>query len=198
MNTLILSLAWWSLSWISGEMMPYKDWVIQQSSSIQVSGYSNVKNFSCRMLSGTIDDTLSFLIVPESQIITFRQQQLQIPLQQFDCGNRIIQHDFYTTLQGDIFPFIKLQFIDLRLSDAPAWWREPVSGNIAITIGGITQRYGLQYHMAVYGDNLIELTGEQPLALSSFNLKPPSRLAGLVRIDNEVTVSFRLVLKGIA
>jgi hypothetical protein len=194
---LFLAFVGWFATWIPGSL-PYSHWAIQQTSSIQVSGTSNVKDFTCRMESGTINDTLSFLIAPQSQVVIFRQQELLIPLQQFNCGNRIIQHDFLTTLQEELYPDIKLQFIDLRLADSPTWWREPVDGAIAITIGGVTQRYVLRYTIAIYSDNLIELNGEQLLSLSAFNLETPKRLAGLVKIDNHVTVQFRLLLKGIA
>lgn len=162
-----------------------------------MAGTSNVKDFTCRLESVELPDTLSFTLSTASQIIVFKQHKLCIPIDPFDCGNPLIQKDFKRTLKCEDYPNIELQFLDLRMSGGTFWWKEPLQGAISITIGGIARRYLLDYDLHIYGEEVIELNGQRSLSLADFNLEPPKRLAGLVKIDEEVNVGFRLVLHAV-
>lgn len=174
--------------------MQHTQWVIHQNSSISVSGTSNIKDFTCKLESIDYNDTLAFNLVPTSKIVVFRQHRLKVPVEPFDCGSRLIRKDFLNTLKHEQYPSIQLQFIDLRISGRPTWWRDQIKGAVSITLGGVSQRYILDYDLNIYGDAVIELNGKRTLSLTDFNLEAPERLAGLVKIDEEVEVAFRLVL----
>lgn len=189
----VIAFLLWS-SAPSGTLMQHTKWIIHQNSTLSVSGTSNIKDFTCRLESLHYDDTLAFTLSPASQIIVFRQHRLHIPVEPFDCGNRLIRKDFLQTLKHEAHPVIQLQFIDLRISGRATWWKDPIEGAISITLGGVSQRYILDYDLNIYGEHVIELNGSRTLTLSDFNLEAPERLAGLVKIDEEVDVSFRLVL----
>lgn len=191
----IFSLLFWSQP--KSALTQHTQWVIHKNSSLQVAGTSNVKDFTCRLESVELPDTLAFTLSAAAQIIVFKQHKLCIPVDPFDCGNPLIQKDFKRTLKCDTFPNIELQFLDLRLSGGKFWWKEPLQGAISITIGGKAKRYLLDYDLHIYGQEVIELNGQRTLSLADFSLTPPKRLAGLVKIDEEVNVSFRLVLHAI-
>lgn len=187
------------LSWMQNDdfLSRHQRWVIQPKSTISVSGTSNIKDFTCRIEGHMPNDTLAFHLAPEAQIIVFRQQTLHIPLEPFDCGNRIIRNDFLKTLKSEVYPYFKLQLHDLRLSDSKYWWQDTLTGAINITMAGKSMRYKMNYQLHIYSRHLIELAGEQTFQFSDFNLIPPQRLAGLVKIDNTIQVSFRFILRDV-
>lgn len=196
MIPLLLSLL---LFWMPsmGGLTSHTQWVVHQNSSLSVAGTSNIKDFTCRLESIDHRDTLAFSLVPTSKIIVFRQHTLAIPVDPFDCGNWMIRKDFLNTLKHDEYPFITLQFIDLRIENSPTWWEEPIQGAINIRLGGVSQRFVLDYDLHVYGKRVIELNGHKRVALSDFKLEAPERLGGLVKIDDQVDVNFRLVLHAV-
>lgn len=180
-----------------GDLSSHTQWIVHQNSSLSVEGSSNIKDFTCRLESLQHSDTLAFSLVPTSQIIVFRQHQMQIPVEPFNCGNWMIRKDFLNTLKYEEHPYITLQFIDLRIKNSPTWWKEPIQGAINIQLGGVSQRFVLDYDLHIYGEQVIELNGHKKVALSDFQLEAPERLGGLVKIDNQVQVNFRLVLHAV-
>ena len=62
-----------------------------------------------------------------------------------------------------------------------------------ITIAGITRTYKIDCSLMNCSENTL-LIGSQKIMLSDFKLKPPEKLYGLVKVDDEITVNFSIIL----
>jgi hypothetical protein len=61
----------------------------------------------------------------------------------------------------------------------------------------VDKRIDLTFTCRNLGGNRLELTGMKDLHFSDFNLQPPKKLAGLIRINEDIRVNFRLVFSRI-
>ena len=92
-------------------------WVVEKTSSLDISGRTNVSRFSCSLPTHAAPDTISF--VQTGQAVTLRGV-MRLSIADFDCHSRMMTGDLRKTLKADVYPDLILRFIDLE--------RMPASG----------------------------------------------------------------------
>ncbi|MBS1663390.1 MAG: YceI family protein [Bacteroidetes bacterium] len=172
-------------------------WVVQSSSSISINGRTNISRFSCGVPQYTEPDTIKFLNegcrgktsgIPLCGI-------LKINIADFDCRNRMMTGEFKKTLQYQKYPHLKIIF--LNLEKMPDFGTKPefLKGQVIIELAGVSKQLEIDYTAAKENDQSVTLTGMRQISFSDFNLDPPTKMGGLVRVNEIIDVQFLLCLR---
>lgn len=171
-------------------------WVVTPSSFMTIEGKSNINSFSCSVTEFLSTDTLSYVFNEKMQKQGLFKGQLMVDVKKFDCHQRFITSDLRRTLKSDDHPTMTIRFLTLdKLSKDPAT-AHAVTGWVEIELAGVIKRFLVNYTIQNNNSQLL-LTGNKTIMFSDFQLKAPSRIAGLIKIEEEIQVHFQLNLKPI-
>lgn len=153
---------------------------------LYIMGESNINQFSFRY------DKTSYRERNSSMSINSDNIEITIPIKDFVASNPMMYNDFLALMKEAEYPVIKVTFSKQELSG----FKRNSSGacpDIRINIAGITKTYEIQCSMVRCSDYLY-LSGEKNLKLSDFHLKPPQKLLGFVKVNNEIKVNFGFII----
>lgn len=153
---------------------------------LYINGESNVNQFTFRYISaGPADKSRSFAGDTGSVV-------LSIPIKDFEASNPMMYNDFLELMKEQRYPKIIVSFSKQQLAKSLADRSLPCP-DVHITIAGITRVYKIQCSVVTCSQNLY-LKGEETIKLTDFHLKPPSKLLGLVKVNNEINVNFGFII----
>ncbi len=167
-------------------------WVIEKNSTLRIDGKTNISSFRCDINEYAQQDTV-LLYRDEHQPVLIKGG-LVINVNCFDCHQKYITSDLRKTLKADETPFFQIHLLNIGYFNMQPG-RQPIRGWVDVTLAGITRRMEINYVLQVSGNNNILLTGEQQMLFSDFKLTPPRKLAGLIKVENEINVQFQLVMR---
>jgi hypothetical protein len=165
------------------------------ASRFWIEGSSTVNTFSCH-----VDTVDGFGPLPTGSIRTAADRAadttgLAIPVGRFDCDNDRMSRDLRETLQADAHPHIRFKLHDARVLSGPdtsnGWYRIEALG--FLTVAG-TERLVRTY---AWGRPLdrgrYRVRGCKPIKMTYFNIDPPTKFLGAIKVHNEIEVHFDLV-----
>jgi len=126
------------------------------------------------------------------------QAWLVVPVRAFDCGERAMNRDLQEALQADRFPEIRFELSEAVVLEAPASDSARLEVAGALTIAGTTRTVRFEAAGQLLASGRVRLVGSLPLKLTDFNVKPPTALLGLIRVHDQITVHFDLVVRPVA
>lgn len=170
-------------------------WVIEKSSSLRVEGRSNINSFTCSIKEYADRDTLICYNDP-SRSISF-SGEMHMNIQSFDCESSMITRDMRKTLKADEYPKMTIRFISLQNMPQLQKKTELIKGWVEVELAGVVKRFELSYSFLQSGSGYLQMNGGRSFQFSDFNLLPPRKFAGLIRIKNDFEVNFQLVLRTI-
>lgn len=162
---------------------------IHPSSKVAVFGSTNVNNFKFEYLEEiSIDKPVQ--VKQNSGILRLSGGMINLKVQAFDSGNGLMNKDFRKMLLEDENPFIQVELTALM----PDWkpnnvWREG-KVEIMVNINQIIKKYIVNCKVENPGSLLI--FGRQKILLSDFELTPPVRMMGMVKVNDWVDLDFAL------
>lgn len=145
-----------------------------------IQGSSNINHFEF------INDNPNIVNSEGSETATLLSHNIRIPVYDFSGPNKHMLNDFYQMLNATQYPYIKIQ-IDAYDSD------EESANQLLktqITIAGKTHNYIVPCKIVYCEKEGITLKGNLEVQLSSFNIDPPKKMLGAVKVDNEVFITF--------
>jgi hypothetical protein len=169
-------------------------WTVERSSLMIITGHSNIGGFSCDIMEYLEPDTLLFWPDKGYDRSDFLSGGLSLDIRQFDCHHGFITRDFRRILKSDDYPKLNIRFLSMDRFETGNDVRH-IKGWVTIELAGVTRKFDIDYSCRPYGYQQLLLSGTRDMRFSDFNLTPPSRLAGLVRIEQGIRVEFRLLLK---
>lgn len=169
-------------------------WVVSAQSELIIRGTTNVNDFVCRTGFKYVRDTLELLLSNKDCPIIFSRNAMIIPVASFDCGNQMITKDFQETLNANRYPYLTLRFVSIE-EKVPVVASGSVAGVVEITLTGTTKFYSVLYSLAGNGDSSVSLVGKQDVCFSDFNLNAPRKMMGLIKVQDDLEVEFRLHLQ---
>jgi hypothetical protein len=165
-----------------------KSWIASSNCNnyLYINGESNINQFSFRYDMVTLQGK-SNSITKDSD-----NYEISIPIKDFEASNPLMYNDFLVLMKESAYPRIKVSFSKKQIQNALE--DNTVTGSdICISIAGITRIYKFQCAVAKCSDNLY-LSGEEMIKLSDFHLKPPAKLLGLVKVNDEINVNFGFII----
>jgi hypothetical protein len=167
-------------------------WVIDAGSRLAIQGSTNVNKFTCRFDYYYGSDTLQYVRNYRTGKLNFSNNKMIIPVRSFDCGARQISNDFRKTLKSEIYPQLTIAF---RSLENPFNQNDCfIDGVVDITLAGVTTTYTVRY-LVNLEKNSIKLKGTRAVNFSEFGLEAPTKLQGLIKVDEVLNVEFNLLLK---
>ncbi len=159
---------------------------LTHGSSIRIDGTSTVSTFSCSTSDvgggGTLDPISG---------------ELEIFVRSFDCGIRRMNIDFRDALKAGDHEFIRFSIRDAKVVEpaGPGGWTT-LQARGTILLAGVTREITVRAEANRLGPDTVNLRGSHRLAMSEFGVSPPTKLLGMVRAHDNITVEFNLIANG--
>lgn len=168
-------------------------WVVTKGCSLKVDGKTNVNSFSCEITGYDNPDTI--LVVRQGVVPLKLQGQIGLSVQNFDCHNSIMTSDLRKTLKAKEYPRLTIRFLTLgRYPDENS--RDALmKGWVIIDLAGVSRQVEVNYKVVSADRTHINLMGTQTIHFSDFNIKPPSKIGGMIKTQNQLQVVFDLRVK---
>ena len=159
------------------------------SNFVRIEGASNVNQFYFEQ----------FLNDWQTKEISFNQNKdtiiLKISANNFVPSIPMMYEDFIHLIKADQHPDIKI-----TIETPPyIWWKQDsinqTDTKITIQLAGTSKQYEIPSIFQICQNHSLHLKGAIKLNLTDFNLHPPSKFMGMVKVKNEVFVKFGLVIE---
>lgn len=100
----------------------------------------------------------------------------------------------HKTLKADQFPSISYEYTNTLSSDLNGK-DGTVKINGKLTIAGVTKPADLTLKVTTLANGDIQVKGSEVILMSTFGIKPPSFVAGTLKVEDKVNIAFDVVLK---
>lgn len=152
-------------------------------SSIAITGKTNINTFQLTQQLSTINFTASPL---GSDYIRFA-----IPVKTFSADNSHIYNDFVELLKGDRHPYI---YIDIAINNLRSIRsnKNHQLVHLYLTITDISRPFEVETNIQLNGNGSLTLTGQRNIHLPDFSIEPPVKFMGLVKVNNDINILFKL------
>ena len=167
--------------------------IVQPESTLIVAGKTNVNTFQCTTLYCGRDT----LVLRESAGIPpiFLKGNVQLDASAFSCGLQLMTNDFNKTIKAKEHPAITIDFISFERTPVYGCAEERFKGRMNISLAGITKTFDLDCAIEARSNGIIYLRGNRAFEFADFNLTAPSRMMGMVKVEDKLEVKFNLALK---
>jgi hypothetical protein len=153
------------------------------SDYVSIRGETNINQFNFIYIRS------DFSIVNSDNLGQFK---IEIPVKDFVPSNPFMYKDFLDLLKADEYPFINIS-IPREQFDIIGPEYNAVVPVVNITIAGITRSYKLNCSIEKCSEGVL-IIGSEALRLSDFQLNRVERLGGLVKLRDEINVSFGFIV----
>ena len=185
----------WSLFFFNPVNISVEKWVIEKTSSLSIEGKSNVNNFKCDIVEYLNRDTI--LLYKDNsgeQKPILTKGGLTININRFDCHQNYVTADLKKTLKAKEDAHMKINLVSFGYMKSNQT-NQAIKGIVEIQLAGIIKKIEIDYAVNKNQGGVLHLIGTKRLLFSDFKLTPPKKLAGLIKVEEEITVSFRLILR---
>lgn len=173
-----------------------KNYQIEGNSTILLKGTSNVNEFSCNCEEQFSEQKME--VEQTDNYVRFKNTELLVPIKKFNCKNGRIDADMQKALKAEKYPHIKITLNDCWQSNKNnnARFREwfDVKANISISISGTTRREVIIAKARLLAPNRFQLLGEKAVPMSSFGVKPPEAMFGMIKVNDWISLHFDLLV----
>lgn len=166
---------------------------VSPESSLIIKGESNVNRFQCSYDVSQFSDSLEISFTEEKTHLYFSNAQLKLKNIFFNCGHKAINRDFHKLLRTEDFPTINLELISAEGSSNSS----VINTKLKITISGISKLYEIPVEI-VNTSKGVMVCGNLPIDINHFNLTPPKKLLGIVKVSNIIDIEFNLGVRMIS
>lgn len=164
-----------------------------KSFQLLINGTSNVHDWSSKAT--TVNITGDFLVnnnIPEK--INNATVKVQTKSLKSTKDSDLMDDRTHSTLKADKFPEIVYVFtkvINVQQSGGETIMN--VSGNL--TLCGVTKPTDLTLRIKTLANGDLEIKGSKKILMSTYGVKPPSFMLGAMKVGDEVTLTYNVVLK---
>ena len=167
--------------------------LIHPTSSITIAGSTNVNKYKCIIAKYTGSDTL-LLTAERGKGAHFKKGLVNLEASRFDCEKNIITKDFAETIQAKKYPQITINFLSFERVPEFKDSEEPFRCKFVITLANVAVPCDVRAKIVKDKNNLIHLRGWHLFKFSDFKLDPPTKMMGMIKVDEMITVDFHVVL----
>lgn len=159
--------------------------------TVLVNGSTNVSKFKLKNDLSRIDITRTCNNSDSLALLT-KKYWFSIPARNFKTDNQQLYKEFLLLVRVKEYPEIKIGFTlkDLhRLMES----KTPVSFPVDISLAGKTKAYQITCSFSSCSGNCYSVSGSRTIRLTDFNIEPPQKMLGLIRVNNEINITFDFV-----
>jgi hypothetical protein len=122
--------------------------------------------------------------------------RISIPVSDFQIRNQSAYKDFLTLLKSDQFPYLQIEIPQNPGIFIP----ENGSGilkNVTVTVAGVSKKYDIDCSIEKTGTENEILLGLSHIRLTDFEIEPPVKFSGLIKVRDEIIVKFGFCMQNI-
>jgi hypothetical protein len=157
------------------------------NSFIRILGGSNINTFSFTYNTSSLSDAWQMIETKDTGFLS-----VTVPVRDFEASNPLMYDDFLRLIKAREFPVLRIIIPKERLEKAFGT-EGTFSPDIEINLAGVTRKYKIECNLYDCGNNLF-IRGLKMIKLSDFNIQPPVKLSGLVKVRDEIAVNFGLFI----
>jgi hypothetical protein len=169
--------------------------IVQPSSTLQIEGTTNINRYTCAIIRYTGNDTLVLHEGGRNIRPVFVKGAVELDASSCDCGLAPMTSDFRKAINSKEFPSIIIDFISFERMPVYATAPDKFKGILKISIGGVTKLFEVNCSINATPTGIIHLVGTRAFNFSDFNITPPTRMLGAVKVNESLKVSFHLQLR---
>jgi polyisoprenoid-binding protein YceI len=168
---------------------------LQPTSKLWVEGTSTVRSFSCQAteVKATVEasgsNAIARLMTGDKAV---ESVNVAVPSEKLDCGNGTMNEHMRKAIKTADAPTIAFHVTSYELAKEATGVSGTLTGTLAL--GGETKTIIVSAR-GVMEAGVLHVSGAYPLAMSDYNLKAPSLMFGRIKVRDQVTVKFDLLLK---
>jgi len=167
-------------------------WTIMPNSFLTINGSSNVNRFGCETDGAFQAETLWG--TPSQQGKTIHMEgAVTVAINQFDCNNKMLTNDLRKTLKAKEYPEMVIRFVSLERMPVSDGKEDFVSGKVTIELAGQQKPFELMYSF-IKTTSGYKLQGGRTFSFTDFDLSPPKKIGGLIKVKDHFEVTFTLLL----
>ncbi len=158
------------------------------SSALTINGDTNINSFECTFNTRYLKESQNIFYSQTNSTINFTGAILVLDTDGFDCGSKPINRDFHDLIKSDEYPEIHLELNKIKVHSATK-----SIATVCITIAG-KQKY---YDVPVNVKNGVtsQYQGVLKLDINDFDLEPPKKLFGIIKVKDDIQINFDLKVK---
>ena len=164
-------------------------------SKLCIEGGSNLHGWECKASSmdAAIEVDESFLKSTAVVPTLVKKVQVKVPVRNLKCGHGGMDNNLYKALKADEAPEISYTLSTFDVLPGATKDSFTVKAVGTLRLAGAEKTVNMDVNGARAADGSITATGELPLLMTDFGVKPPTAMFGTLRTDNKVTVKFSLL-----
>src|SRR5690554_6558690 len=157
----------------SGFTPNINEFVLINTKTFSVKGSTSIGSFDCDYNLSTKDT----LFLNQKKGLSYK-----LPVKEFGCGNFLLTRDFRKTLKEKEYPWVYITLSDVKKTGNTFQY------NLELNLAGKKKTYSnLKLNPEKGG-----LKGGVDLKFSDFDLKPPQKLGGAIKVKEDVSISILL------
>ncbi len=150
---------------------------LAQENFVQINGKTNVNKFHC----------INNKFQAETRVYNFTDNHLPniiLKVDDFDCGNRMMNNDFKKILMADKYPEMTIKFISF------AQTQNSYIATVEVKMMTQSKRYKVAFNLE---NN--KLVGRKNVKFSDFHITPPQKMGGMIVVQDDLDLIFSLATK---
>jgi len=169
--------------------------IVQPASTLNIEGTTNINSYTCAIIRYSGKDTLVLHEGGRNIRPVFVKGAVELDASSCDCGMAPMTSDFRKAINSKQYPSIVIDFISFERMPVYGAMPDRFKGVLKISLAGVTKLFEVNCTINATPAGIIHLVGTRDFNFSDFNIKPPIRMLGAVRVNEALTVSFHLQLK---
>jgi hypothetical protein len=145
---------------------------------IEILGTSTVGKYNCSNIFNK-RDTININSEVQNNL------KAEIAMNNFECGNRIMNKDLKTTIKANKFPKSYVSITNIK----------SFSNNYKCNLNFLITNKNIKFKDLVLKNSKERLEGTIALKFSDLELIPPTKMAGLIKVKDDIVVNFILYKK---
>ncbi|MDH5610387.1 MAG: hypothetical protein OEY56_12995 [Cyclobacteriaceae bacterium] len=191
-----LSFFMWGLAFRS-QAQQYSFRVVIPSSSVIIAGSTTINEFECELIAYSANNPVMVKSIFQKDQILFKGLELAYPVDGFDCGVPLMNHDFQHFLTSTDHPYILLELKKIIINREHSQMEKvSVESEVTISLSGRKRDHVIRNGFVInQSDTQMVLTGYDNIRFSDFQLTPPSRFFGTVTVSDDLTIRFEIEMR---
>lgn len=167
------------------------------ASSIIIKGETNVNTFQCSMDQPALNDSIIVKNIWLNQKLEFEGLRLKYKVDQFDCGLRAMNSDFQELLKAEKEPYLYLQLNSITLHPTNDAFEElDVDAEVEVLLAGVRKKIKVRGGKVInHSSAQMTLKGDKELLMTDFNIEPPTKMFGMIKVTDDIEIEFVIRMK---
>ena len=175
---------------------PANEMTLQPESKLWVDGTSTVRAFSCgttkftAKIESEAPQSIASLMLGKKAVQTV---VADFPTANLDCKNGTMNEHMRKALKAEDNPNIQFRLASYDIATTEGQIKGQLRGTLAM--GGVEKPVLIDATAKPAGEGFLRVTGTTKLRMTEWGLKPPTLMFGTMKVNENVQVSFDLLLK---